>query len=346
MSLNTKKMSKNSKLVLAVETSCDDTCCAIVRDGKEVLSSVIASQIDLHKQFGGVVPEEASRMHIEKLSLVIDKALEKADVSLDDIDAVGVTYAPGLVGALLVGLNEAKAIAFALKKPLVATHHIKSHIFANFIENDIDFPFVCLVASGGHTHLFEVNDYDDIKLKGQTLDDAIGEAYDKVARALGLGYPGGPIIDKMAKKGDKTAIDFPRSWLKKDEYNFSFSGIKSAVLNYLNQAKMKGEEIVVEDVCASFQAAVIEVLVKKTTNLAKARGIKRIAIGGGVSANSYLREEMQKACDEQGIDFYYPSMQYCTDNAAMVGVTAYYELLAGNVADYSVNAIGTLELSN
>ncbi len=336
---------KESKVILSIETSCDDTCCALVRDGKEVLSSVISSQIDLHKQFGGVVPEEASRMHIEKLSLVIDKALEEANFDLEDVDAIAVTHAPGLVGALLVGLNEAKAIAFALKKPLLACHHIKSHIFANFIENDLDFPFICLVASGGHTHLFEVLAHDKIKLRGQTLDDAIGEAYDKVARALGLGYPGGPIIDKLAEEGDASKIDFPKAWLSKDSYDFSFSGVKSAVLNYLNQAKMRGEKVVVEDVCASFQAAVIEVLVKKTMKLAEHTGIKQVAIGGGVAANSHLRKEMTRACEKAGVDFYYPSMKYCTDNAAMVGVNGYYELVNGRLADYSLNAIGTLPLN-
>ncbi len=337
-------MKEINKTILAVETSCDDTCASVVRNGKEVLSSVISSQIDLHKQFGGVVPEEASRMHIEKLSLVIDEALKESGLELDHMDAIGVTYAPGLVGALLVGLNEAKAIAYASEKPLIACHHIKSHIFANFIENDIEFPFVCLVASGGHTHLFEVRDYNDIILRGQTLDDAIGEAYDKVARALKLGYPGGPVIDKLAKEGDGSSIDFPKAWLSKDSYDFSFSGIKSSVLNYLNKMQMKNEEIIVADVCASFQNAVIEVLVKKTINLAKNTGIKRIAIGGGVSANSHLRREMRDMCDKEGIDFFYPSMKYCTDNAAMVGVTAYHELLAGNIADLDINAIATLKL--
>ncbi len=337
-------MKKTDKIILAIETSCDDTCCAIVKNGKEVLSSIIASQIDLHKQFGGVVPEEASRMHIEKLSLVIDKALEESKVNLNDIDAIGVTYAPGLVGALLVGVNEAKAIAYALGKPLVGTHHIKSHIFANFIENDIDFPFIALVASGGHTHLFKVEDYDKITLMGRTLDDAIGEAYDKVARALGLGYPGGPIIDKMAKLGNPNKIDFPKSWLSKDSYDFSFSGIKSAVLNYLNKMKMKGEEIVVEDVCASFQSAVIEVLVVKSVRLAKAENIKSIVIGGGVSANSYLREMMTTYCEKEDLNFYYPSISYCTDNAAMVGVTAYYELLSGNISGLDLNAVASLQL--
>ncbi len=337
---------KNDCLVLAIETSCDDTCAAVIKDGREVLSSVVASQIDLHKQFGGVVPEEASRMHIEKLSLVIDEALDKANTKITDIDVVASTYGPGLVGALLVGVNEAKAISYALDKPLVGVHHIKGHIFANFIENDIAFPFVCLVASGGHTHLYLVKDYMEIELMGQTLDDAVGEAYDKVARVLGLGYPGGPIIDEIAKKGDKANIDFPRAWMGKDSYDFSFSGVKSSVLNYLNKAKMTSQEIIVEDICASFQDAVVDVLVTKTMKLAKKLNIKSVAIAGGVASNSELRQRFRDACKDESINFYYPSRKYCTDNAAMIGVAGYYEYLSGNTSDGSLNAVASLTLGS
>ncbi len=330
--------------ILAIETSCDETSVAIVKNGREVLSNAISTQIPLHEQYGGVVPEIASRMHVEKINLVIKNALEEADMSLDDVDAIGVTYGPGLVGALLVGVMAAKSIAFAKNKPLVGVHHIEGHIAANYISHqELKPPFLCLVVSGGHTHLVHVQDYDKYEIIGKTRDDAAGEAYDKVARAIGLTYPGGPKVDKLAHEGNPEAINFPRA-LKDDGYDFSFSGVKSAVLNYINGAKMKGEEINKADVAASFQASVVDVLVTKAINLAKELNIDKIAVAGGVSANKGLREEMQKACDKTGKKFYCPEFILCTDNAAMIGSAAYYEYIKGVRSDMSLNAIPNLPL--
>ena len=330
--------------ILAIETSCDETSVAIVKNGREVLSNAISTQIPLHEQYGGVVPEIASRMHVEKINLVIKNALEEADMSLDDVDAIGVTYGPGLVGALLVGVMAAKSIAFAKNKPLVGVHHIEGHIAANYISHqELKPPFLCLVVSGGHTHLVHVQDYDKYEIIGKTRDDAAGEAYDKVARAIGLTYPGGPKVDKLAHEGNPEAINFPRA-LKDDGYDFSFSGVKSAVLNYINGAKMKGEEINKADVAASFQASVVDVLVTKAINLAKELNIDKIAVAGGVSANKGLREEMQKACDKTGKKFYCPEFILCTDNAAMIGSAAYYEYIKGVRSDMRLNAIPNLPL--
>lgn len=330
--------------ILAIETSCDETSVAIVKNGREVLSNAISTQIPLHEQYGGVVPEIASRMHVEKINLVIKNALEEADMSLDDVDVIGVTYGPGLVGALLVGVMAAKSIAFAKNKPLVGVHHIEGHIAANYISHqELKPPFLCLVVSGGHTHLVHVQDYDKYEIIGKTRDDAAGEAYDKVARAIGLTYPGGPKVDKLAHEGNPEAINFPRA-LKDDGYDFSFSGVKSAVLNYINGAKMKGEEINKADVAASFQASVVDVLVTKAINLAKELNIDKIAVAGGVSANKGLREEMQKACDKTGKKFYCPEFILCTDNAAMIGSAAYYEYIKGVRSDMSLNAIPNLPL--
>ncbi len=337
-------MEKDIK-ILAIESSCDETAASVVRNGREVLSNVIYSQIALHTEYGGVVPEIASRKHIEKINQVIDQALEQAECKLDDIDAIAVTYGPGLVGALLVGVSAAKSIAFAKDIPLVGVHHIEGHISANYIENlDLEPPFVCLVVSGGHSHLVVVEDYGKYKILGRTRDDAAGEAFDKVARAIGLGYPGGPKIDKVSKQGNPDAIHFPRAKVDESEYDFSFSGLKSAVLNYINQAEMKGEKIVVEDVAASFQKAVVDVLVDHSVAAVNKYGLKKFAIAGGVASNSTLRAAFEKRCDEEGIEFFHPSPVYCTDNAAMIGVAGYYEFINGTRSGYDLNAVPALKL--
>ena len=299
--------------ILAIESSCDETAASVVKNGRTVLSNIISSQIDLHTLFGGVVPEIASRKHIEKINQVIEEALTEAHMSLEEMTAIAVTYGPGLVGALLVGVAEAKALAYAAKKPLVGVHHIEGHVSANFIENpDLEPPFMCLIVSGGHTHLVIVKDYGEFEILGRTRDDAAGEAFDKVARAVGLGYPGGPKVDKAAKEGNPHAIEFPRAKVGDNPYDFSFSGLKSAVLNYINHAKMMGEEINVPDLAASFQNAVVEVLVSRTIEAAKQHGYKRVAIAGGVASNSALRAGMEKACKEAGIQFFHPSPIFCT----------------------------------
>ena len=332
-------------VILAIESSCDETAAAVVKNGREVLSNIISSQIALHTLYGGVVPEIASRKHIEKINQVIEEALKQANMTLDEIDAIGVTYGPGLVGALLVGVAEAKAIAYAAKKPLIGVHHIEGHISANYIENkDLEPPFACLVVSGGHTHLVVVEDYGKYKILGRTRDDAAGEAFDKVARAIGLGYPGGPKIDKLSKEGNPEAITFPRAHIAESVYDFSFSGLKSAVLNYLNGAKMKGEEIVAADVAASFQKAVTDVLVEHAMMAVKEYGFDKLAIAGGVASNSTLRREMELACEKNNVKFYHPSPILCTDNAAMIGAAAYYEYLAGTRHGLDLNAIPNLKL--
>ncbi len=336
---------KEDVLILAIETSCDETAAAVVKNGREVYSNIISSQIDLHTLYGGVVPEIASRKHIEKINQVIEEALEKANVTLEDIDVIAVTYGPGLVGALLVGVAEAKAIAFAAKKPLVGVHHIEGHISANYIEHkDLEPPFLCLVASGGHSHLVLVRDYGEYEIIGRTRDDAAGEAFDKVARAIGLGYPGGPKIDKVSKEGNPDAIVFPRAKVSDSPNDFSFSGLKSAVLNYLNQCKMKGEEVNQADVAASFQKAVVEVLVEHTINAARELGCMQVAIAGGVASNSSLRAAMKSACEREGFAFYHPSPILCTDNAAMIGAAAYYEYEKGSRAGWDLNAIPNLKI--
>lgn len=332
--------------VLAIETSCDETSVAIVKNGRQVLANKISSQIEEHQKFGGVVPEVASRKHIETINNIIQNALDESGLTFDDIDVVGVTYGPGLVGALLVGLSTAKAIAFGKNIPIIGVNHIEGHICANFIEHkDLEPPFVCLVVSGGHTHLVYVKDYGEYEVLGKTRDDAAGEAFDKVARALGLGYPGGPLIDKLSKQGNKNSIDFPRVYLEEDSFDFSFSGLKSAVLNYLNNMKQKNQEIIVEDVAASFQQAVIEVLVDKTIRLAKIKGSKIITLAGGVAANEGLRSLMEERCKYEGIQLKYPSKILCTDNAAMIGCAAYYDYLKGHKSDLTLNAIPNLKLS-
>lgn len=331
--------------ILAIESSCDETAASVVKNGRTVLSNIISSQIDLHTLFGGVVPEIASRKHIEKINQVIEEALTEAHMTLEEMTAIAVTYGPGLVGALLVGVAEAKALAYAAKKPLVGVHHIEGHISANFIENpDLEPPFMCLIVSGGHTHLVIVKDYGEFEILGRTRDDAAGEAFDKVARAVGLGYPGGPKVDRAAKEGNPHAIEFPRAKVGDNPYDFSFSGLKSAVLNYINHAKMMGEEINVPDLAASFQNAVVEVLVSRTIEAAKQHGCRRVAIAGGVASNSALRAGMEKACREAGIQFFHPSPIFCTDNAAMIGAAAYYEYKKGARAGWDLNAVPNLKL--
>ena len=336
---------KKDVLILAIESSCDETAAAVVKNGREVLSNVISSQIALHTLYGGVVPEIASRKHIEKINYVIKEALDQAGVTLKYLDAVGVTYGPGLVGALLVGVAEAKAISYAAKLPLVGVHHIEGHISANYIENkDLEPPFICLVVSGGHTHLVTVRDYGVYEILGRTRDDAAGEAFDKVARAIGLGYPGGPKIDKVSKEGDPDAVHFPRAKVEDAPYDFSFSGVKSAVLNHLNGCRMKGEEIVQADIAASFQKAVCEVLVSHAMDAVRDQGIRKLALAGGVASNSTLRRMMQEACEREKTAFYRPSPILCTDNAAMIGAAAYYEYRKGVRHGLDLNAVPNLRL--
>lgn len=333
--------------ILAIESSCDETAAAVVRNGREVLSNVIYSQIDLHTVYGGVVPEIASRKHIEKINQVVDKALKDAGLSFNDIDGIAVTYGPGLVGALLVGVSFAKSLSFATGIPLIGVHHIEGHICANYIENkELQPPFMALVVSGGHTHLVKVKDYGEYEILGRTRDDAAGEAFDKVARAIGLGYPGGPKVDKVSKEGNPEAVVFPKAKVNDSVYDFSFSGLKSAVLNYLNQAEMKGEEISVPDVAASFQKAVVDVLVDHTISAAKEYGFKEVALAGGVASNSGLRAAMEEACEKNNIKLYRPSPIFCTDNAAMIGVAGYYEYIKGNRSDYHLNAVPNLKLGD
>ena len=338
-------MSEKDTLILAIESSCDETAASVVKNGRCVLSNIISSQIAIHTLYGGVVPEIASRKHIEKINQVVEAALKEADVTLDDIDAIGVTYGPGLVGALLVGVAEAKAIAYAKKKPLVGVHHIEGHVSANYIEHpDLEPPFLCEIISGGHTHLVIVKDYGSFEILGRTRDDAAGEAFDKVARAIGLGYPGGPKIDKLAKEGNPHAIDFPRAHMEDAPYDFSFSVVKSDVLNHLNKCRMTGEPIVEADIAASFQQAVVDVLVDNAIRAAKDYHMDRLAIAGGVASNGALRAAMEAACEKEGIRFYRPSPIFCTDNAAMIGVAAYYEYRKGTRHGWDLNAVPNLKL--
>lgn len=331
--------------ILAIESSCDETAAAVVKNGRTVLSNVISSQIALHTLYGGVVPEIASRKHIEKINQVIEEALTEANMELGQMNAIGVTYGPGLVGALLVGVAEAKAISYATGIPLVGVHHIEGHVSANYIEHpDLEPPFLCMIVSGGHTHLVIVKEYGEYEIVGRTHDDAAGEAYDKVARAIGLGYPGGPKIDKLAKEGNPSAIQFPRAQVEGCPYDFSFSGLKSAVLNYLHHAEQVGEEINRADVAASFQAAVVDVLVDRTLQAAKEYGIDKVALAGGVASNSALRAGMEAACKKAGKTLYFPSPVYCTDNAAMIGAAAYYEYMNGVRHGLDLNAVPNLKI--
>lgn len=331
--------------VLGIESSCDETSAAVVKNGRQVLSNIISSQVDLHQKFGGVVPEIASRKHVELIMPVINQSLEEAGIGIEDIDVIGVTYGPGLVGALLVGLSAAKGLAFALNKPLVGVHHIEGHIAANYLEHhDLEPPFVCLVASGGHSHIVYVEGYDKFEIMGQTRDDAAGEAFDKIARAIGLGYPGGPLIDKAAGKGNCKAVDFPRVRFMEGSLDFSFSGLKTAVLNYLNSQEQKGEKYCIEDVAASFQQAVVDVLVENTLKAAELKNVKKIALAGGVAANSLLRSQLKEHAEKTDCSVYYPKPVLCTDNAAMIACAAYYEYKGGKRSGLELNAVPGLRL--
>ncbi|MDP4093895.1 MAG: tRNA (adenosine(37)-N6)-threonylcarbamoyltransferase complex transferase subunit TsaD [Bacillota bacterium] len=338
-------MGEKDIVVLGIETSCDETSAAVVKNGRIIMSNVISSQINLHQKYGGVVPEIASRKHVELVIPVINQALEEAKTGLEDVDIIGVTYGPGLVGALLVGLSAAKGLAFSANKPLVGIHHIEGHIAANYLEHkDLEPPFICLVVSGGHSHIIYVEDYDKFEILGQTRDDAAGEAFDKVARSIGLGYPGGPLIDKAAVNGNPNAVKFPRVYFEDGSLDFSFSGIKTAVLNYLNSQEQKGQPFSIEDVSASFQQAVVDVLVNNTIKAAKIKKQNKIVIAGGVAANSYLRRNMENAAEGKGIKVFYPSIILCTDNAAMVGSAAYYEYKKGKMSDMHLNAVPGLKI--
>lgn len=338
-------MDKDLK-ILAIESSCDETSAAVVVNGRIVLSNIISSQIDIHKKFGGVVPEVASRKHIEVISVVVEQALEEGQITLKDIDAIGVTYGPGLVGALLVGLQYAKALSYALNKPLIGVNHIEGHISANFIQyKDLKPPFVCLVVSGGHTYLVYMKDYGKFEVLGQTRDDAAGEAYDKIARAIGLGYPGGPKIDSIAKEGNPDAIKFPRANFHDNKtLDFSFSGLKSSVLNYLNQKSMKEEDINKADVAASFQKAVVSFLVDNSLRACKLKNVNKIAVAGGVASNTCLRETFKSQGSKNKVDVLFPEPMLCTDNAAMIGSAAYFEYMRGNTSSLNLNAIPNLKL--
>lgn len=338
-------MKDNKIITLAIESSCDETAAAVIADGREIMSNIISSQIDIHKLYGGVVPEIASRHHLQNVNRVVESALANADISMDDVDIIGVTYGPGLVGALLIGLATAKAFALATGKPLVGVHHIHGHICANYLEHKaLKPPFMALVISGGHTNIVEVEDYNSCHVLGGTRDDAAGEAYDKVARVLGLGYPGGPLIDKIAREGNPKAIEFKRVFLEKGSLDFSFSGIKTGVLNYINQEKQAGREVNVADVAASFQAAVLEVIVAKTVGAAVDMGKDKIVLAGGVAANSMLRKMLEEECNKKNLKLYYPKPILCTDNAAMIGCAAYYKYMAGERDDLTLDAIPNLKL--
>ena len=330
-------------LTLGIETSCDETAAAVISGGREILSNIISTQIPVHQKFGGVVPEIASRKHIVNIMPVIDEAINTAGVDIHEINQIAVTYGPGLVGALLVGVSAAKTLAFALKIPLVAVNHLEGHIFANFLSSpNLEPPFLALVVSGGHSSLINMKGYNEFELIGQTRDDAAGEAFDKIARVMNLPYPGGPQIDKLAKEGNPNAIDFPRA--KVSDFDFSFSGLKSAVLNYLNTAQMKGEEINKADVAASFQKAVIDSLIDKTIDAAEKFKLKKIVLAGGVAANSELEENLRGKCESHGLKFFYPTKILCTDNAAMIACRGYYQSLAGNFAPPTLNAVPNLGL--
>lgn len=331
--------------ILSIESSCDETAAAVVKDGREVLSSVIASQVEEHKLYGGVVPEIASRRHAESIVGVVNEALEKADTTLDDIDAIAVTHAPGLIGALLVGVNFAKGLSLAKNKPLVPVHHLRSHIAANYISHkELKPPFLCLVVSGGHSHIVMVESYTKMRIVGRTRDDAAGEAFDKAARTMGIPYPGGIMLDKIAENGNDSAFTLPRPKVDDAPYDFSFSGLKTAVINIIHNMEQKGETVPVEDVCASFRKAVVNCLTTNFIKAAKDLGVTTLVTAGGVSANSLLRRELERECKENGFDLYMPDLSLCGDNAAMVGSQGYYEYLSGNIAELDLNAVATLPI--
>lgn len=337
---------KDDILILGIESSCDETAAAIVKNGRTVLSNVVSTQIEIHKKFGGVVPEIASRAHLNDIIPVIDKALCDISLSITDIDAIAVTYGPGLVGSLLVGVSAAKGLSFAANKPLIGVNHIAGHIAANYISHtDLKPPFVCLIVSGGHSHIVSVNDYDEFTLLGRTRDDAVGEAFDKVSRVLGLGYPGGPLIEKCSYQGDCKAFSFPKVIFKDGTLDFSFSGLKTAVINQVHKFNQTNTDVPVSDVAASFQKAAIDVLVENTVKATIDNKSKKIVIAGGVSANKYLRETMSLEADKNGIDVYCPELKYCTDNAAMIAAAGYFEYLKGNFASLDLNAFPGLKIS-
>ena len=338
-------LGQDKEIIMAVETSCDETAVAILAEGKDLLTNIVSSQIKVHQQYGGVVPEIASRKHLEQVNGLISLALKEAKLNFSQLSALAVTYGPGLVGALLVGVSTVKALAYSLKLPLLAVNHIEGHIYANWLTHKhIEFPLIGLIVSGGHTALVEMRGHGEYVLLGQTQDDAVGEAYDKVARAMGLSYPGGPLLDRLAQEGNPEAVKLPRAWLGENSYDFSFSGLKTAVLNYLNRASQKGEKVIQADLAASFQASVVEVLVEKTVRAAKQKGILSVLMAGGVSANSSLRVEMQKRCGQEGLKLYYPPLEFCTDNAAMIACAAHYRYLKGEFANWSLNAVPQLRL--
>ena len=330
--------------ILAIESSCDETSMSIIKDGSEEICTVTNTQIDIHKEFGGVVPEVASRSHIENITIVLDELLERSKFTMDMIDAIAVTYGPGLIGSLMVGLQCAKTISLVTGKPLIPVHHIAGHIYANNLEKRLEFPLIALVVSGGHTDLVYMKEDYSFKRIGSTLDDAVGEAYDKVAKVCGLEYPGGPIVDKLAKEG-KDTYDLPYP-LDDDSYNFSFSGIKSAVVNIVHNEEQRGNKINVPDMCTSFQNRVVSVITKKTIRALKEYNCKNLVLAGGVAANSYLRQELSTACSKEGITFSYPRISYCTDNAAMIGAAAYYAYKKGITADLTLNAVAVETLYN
>ncbi len=331
--------------ILSIESSCDETAAAVVEDGREVLSSVIASQVEEHKLYGGVVPEIASRRHAESIVGVVNEALDKAQTTLDDVDAVAVTHAPGLIGALLVGVNFAKGLALAKNKPLIPVHHLRSHIAANYISHkELKPPFLCLVVSGGHSHIVMVESYTKMRIIGRTRDDAAGEAFDKAARTMGIPYPGGIMLDKIAEKGDDSAFTLPRPKVDDAPYDFSFSGLKTAVINIIHNMEQKGESVPVEDVCASFRKAVVGCLTTNFIKAAKDLGVTTLVTAGGVSANSLLRRELERECKENNFELYMPDLSLCGDNAAMVGSQGYYEYLSGNIAQLDLNAVATLPI--
>ena len=332
-------------ITLAIETSCDETSVAVIKNGREVLSNIISSQIEIHREYGGVVPEIASRKHVENIDAIIEESLRTADVNFKDIDFISVTQGPGLVGALLVGLSSAKALAYALDIPIIGVNHIEGHISANYIAHpELKPPFACLIISGGHSYLIDVLDYNEFKLYGRTRDDAAGEAFDKVARALGLPYPGGPFIDKLALEGNPDAIDFPRVFLENNSYDFSFSGLKTAVLNYLNSLAQKNIEPVIEDVAASFQQAVLDVMLEKAFRLVKETGRDKLVIAGGVAANQGLREMFEKQGKLDNIKIFYPPIELCTDNAAMIGSAGYYNFMDGKTSSLDMKVMPNLSL--
>lgn len=336
-----------SGLTLGIETSCDETAAAVIKDGTKILSNVVLSQIDIHQKYGGVVPEIASRHHIEAIFPVIQEALSAAEVALDDLEVIAVAYGPGLVGSLLVGVAAAKALAFATKTPLVGVNHIEGHLYANFLDGrEVTPPLVCLTVSGGHTDLLLIPRLGEYEILGRTRDDAAGEAFDKVARVLGLSYPGGPQIEQLAQGGNPEAISFPRSLLEKDNWDFSFSGLKTAALNYLNEAKQKGNEVPLADFAASFQWAIIDVLTQKLLAAAEQHQVDKVVLSGGVAANKTFRGHVQVKAEQMGLELLYPPVHLCTDNAAMVGSAGYFRYLAGYRSDYSLNAVSNLRLGD